>query len=272
MKTSIIFYFCKKIEKLKTIVLKYKLINQSKMDKFIKRFPNRSGFVQGLLSFHFPRSQYLEEVKSRITDIWGLWSIALDEEREGWCVSAKDCEYTGGKSWYKKAIQDNGLENLSKVNNNTTFSDGDKNYEIINQMKEARTNLLFQISDFEEALFKMVSATIAYNKLPVFEQSDYHPIYLENIDATRTIKKIANEVDQKLYEFTEDPRVLESYSLYLPLLSMLGIQVTVVKEPEPVESPETLHQDKILVHEQIAKMQGQIAILQQQLAELLLLV
>ena len=52
---------------------------------------------------------------------------------------------------------------------------------------------------------------------------------------------------------------------------MLGIQVTVIKEPEPVESPITLPQDKILIHEQIAKMQGQIAILQQQLAELQLL-
>jgi len=27
--------------------------------------------------------------------------------------------------------------------------------------------------------------------------------------------------------------VLESYSLYLPLLSMLGIEVTIIKEPEP---------------------------------------
>jgi len=242
------------------------------MDKFLERFPNRSGFVQGLLLFHFPKSNFLrEKVESPITEIWGSWNIALDEEREGWCVSAKNCQYTGGKSWYKKAIQDYGLENLSQANNNTTFSDGDENQKILNQMKEAWTDLLFQISGFEEALFKKVSTSIAYNKLPVSEQSDYNPLYLENIDATQTIKKIANEVDKKLFEFTEDPRVLESYSLYLPLLSMLGIQVTVIKEPEPVESPITLPQDKILIHEQIAKMQGQIAILQQQLAELQLL-
>jgi hypothetical protein len=117
----------------------------------------------------------------------------------------------------------------------------------------------------------MVSATIAYSELPVSEQSDHHSLSLEMFEAKQTIKKIANEVDQKLYEFTEDPRVLESYSLYLPLLSMLGIQVTVIKEPDAVESPETLSRQD-LVHEQIAKMQSQIALLQQQLAELQLLV
>lgn len=235
------------------------------MDKFFERFYKRPGFVRGLLLFHFPKSQFLRDtVESPITEILGSWSIAIEEEIEGWCVSAEDCEYTGGKSWYQKAIQDNGLEKLSLVNNNTTFSDGDENYKIINQMKEAWTDLLFQIPGFEDALFKMVSATIAYNELPVSEQSQEHPLSLEIFEATQTIKKIANEVDQKLFKFTEDPRVLESDSLYLPLLSMLGLQVTVIKEPEQ-------HQNKDLVHEQIAKIQSQIALLQQQLAELQLL-
>jgi hypothetical protein len=242
------------------------------MEKFIEQFPRSPGFVQGLSLFHFPKSNFLrDKVESPITEIWGSWSIALDEEIEGWCVSAEDCERTGGKSWYQKAILDYGLEKLSQANNNTTFSDGDENQKIIKQLKEAWTDLLFQISGFEEALFKMVSAMRAYDKLRISEQSDHHPHSLEMFEAKQTIKKIANEVDQKLYEFTEDPRVLESYSLYLPLLSMLGIQVTVIKEPDAVETPETLSRQD-LVYEQIAKMQSQIALLQQQLAELQLLV
>jgi hypothetical protein len=232
------------------------------METFSKQFP--PSLVQGFLLFHFPKSQFLEEVESRITQIEDRWSIALDEEIEGTSLSAEDCERTGGKSWCQKAMSQCGLENLSQVNNNTTFSNGDKNFEIIEKMKEAWTDLLFQISGFEEALFKMVSATIAYGKLPLSEQSHDHPLSLEIVDATQTIKKIANEVDQKLFKFTEDPRVLESDSLYLPLLSMLGLQVTVIKEPEQ-------HQNKDLVHEQITKIQSQIALLQQQLAELQLL-
>ena len=234
------------------------------MDKFLERFPNRSGFVRGILLFHFAISQFLRDtVESPITEILGSWSIAIEEEIEGWCVSAEDCKRTGGKSWCQKAISQCGLEKLSLVNNNTTFSDGDENQKIIKQLKEAWTDLLFQIPGFEDALFKMVSAMRAYDKLPVSEQSQEHPLSLEIFEATQTIKKIANEVDQKLFKFTEDPRVLESDSLYLPLLSMLGIQVTVIKEPK--------QQDKDLVHEQIAKIQSQIALLQQQLAELQLL-
>lgn len=196
----------------------------------------------------------------------GLWRIAIEEEIEGTSLSAEDCERTGWKSWCQKTMSQYGLDKLSQVNKNTTFSDGDENYKIINHMREAWTDLLFQISGFDEALFKMVSAMRAYDKLPVSEQSDHHPLSLEIFEGKQTIKKIANEVDQKLFKFTEDPKVFESYSLYLPLLSMLGIQVNVIKEP--VESPVTLHQNNDLVHEQIAKMQSQIAILQQQLAEL----
>lgn len=247
---------------------------------FQKRFGNQNrGFARSLAMFHIPKSQYFSDrVESPITEMEDLWGIAFYEAEEGISLSAENCWYCRqrfdipfGQFWYQVARSQCGLEKLSQANNNTTFSDGDENQKIIKQFKDAWTNLLFQISCFEEALFKMVSATIAYSELPVSEQSDHHPLSLEIFEATQTIKKIANKVDQKLYEFTEDPRVLESYSLYLPLLSMLGIQVTVVKEPEPVESPETLSRQD-LVHEQIAKMQSQIAILQQQLAELQLLV
>jgi hypothetical protein len=236
------------------------------MDKFLDRFDSRDrGFARGVSKFNFPQSQYLlNNVQLPIQEIEGLWNIAIGEEEDGWCVSAKNCQYTGGKSWYKKAIQDNGLEKLSQANNNTTFSDGDENYKINKEMKDAWNDLLFQIPGFEEALFKLVSARRAYDKLPVSEQSHEHIYFLQDREATICINQIAKDVDQKLCEFTEDPRVLESDSLYLPLLSMLGLQVTVIKEPEQ-------HQNKDLVHEQIAKIQSQIALLQQQLAELQLL-
>ena len=233
------------------------------MDNFLDRFDSRDcGFARGVSKFNFPQSQYLlDNVELQIQEIEGLWNIAIGEEEDGWCVSAKNCQYTGGKSWYKKAIQDNGLEKLSQANNNTTFSDGDENYKINKEMKDAWNDLLFQIPGFEDALFKLVSARRAYDKLPVSEQSHEHIYFLQDREATICINQIAKDVDQKLCEFTEDPRVLESDSLYLPLLSMLGLQVTVIKEPEQ-------HQNKDLVHEQIAKLQSQIAILQQQLAEL----
>jgi len=236
------------------------------MDKFLDRFDSRDrGFARGVSKFNFPQSQYLlNNVQLPIQEIEGLWNIAIGEEEDGWCVSAKNCQYTGGKSWYKKAIQDNGLEKLSQANNNTTFSDGDENYKINKEMKDAWNDLLFQIPGFEDALFKLVSARRAYDKLPVSEQSHEHIYFLQDREATICINQIAKDVDQKLCEFTEDPRVLESDSLYLPLLSMLGLQVTVIKEPEQ-------HQNKDLVHEQIAKIQSQIALLQQQLAELQLL-
>jgi len=233
------------------------------MDNFLDRFDSQDrGFARGVSKFNFPQSQYLlDNVELQIQEIEGLWNIAIGEEEDGWCVSAKNCQYTGGKSWYKKAIQDNGLEKLSQANNNTTFSDGDENYKINKEMKDAWTDLLFQITGFEEALFKLVSSRRAYDKLPLTEQSHEHIYFLQGWEATICINQIAKDVDQKLCEFTEDPRVLESDSLYLPLLSMLGLQVTVIKEPEQ-------HQNKDLVHEQIAKLQSQIAILQQQLAEL----
>jgi len=225
------------------------------MDNFLQyRFGNQNrGFARSLAMFHLPQSQYFSDrVESPITEMEDLWGIAFYEAEEGTSLSAENCWYCRqrfdipiGQFWYQVAMSQCGLENLSQANNNTTFSDRDENQKILKQLKDAWTNLLFQISGFEEALFKIVSATIAYDKLPVSEQSDHHPLSLEIFEATQTIKKIANEVDQNLNEFTEDPRVLESYSLYLPLLSMLGIQVTVIKEPELVESSVTLPQDKI---------------------------
>jgi len=236
------------------------------MDKFLDQFDSRDrGFARGVSKFNFPQSQYLlNNVQLPIQEIEGLWNIAIGEEEDGWCVSAKNCQYTGGKSWYKKAIQDNGLEKLSQANNNTTFSNGDENYKINKEMKDAWTDLLFQITGFEEALFKLVSSRRAYDKLPLTEQSHEHIYFLQDREATICINQIAKDVDKKLFEFTENPRVFESDSLYLPLLSKLGIQVAVIEEPEQ-------HQNKDLVHEQIAKIQSQIALLQQQLAELQLL-
>lgn len=248
------------------------------MENFLDRFISRDrGFARSVSHFHLPQSQYLlNKVQLPMREMEDFWGIAFYEAEEGTSLSAEDCfplnqrfDIPVGqkkeKFWYQVAMSQCGLENLSQVNNNTTFSDGDENQKILKQLKEAWTNLLFQISGFEEALFKMISAMRAYDKLPVSEQSDHHPLSLEIFEATQTIKKIANDVDQKLYEFTEDPRMFESDSLYLPFLSMLGIHVTIIKEPET-------DQDKILVHEQIAKMQSQIALLQQQLAELQLLV
>lgn len=217
------------------------------MDEFIQQFTKRQGFARSLVMFHFQQyqSQYvLNRVQLPINEMEDFWGIAFNEAEEGTSLSVEDCwplnqrfDIPVGqkkeKFWYQVAMSQCGLEKLSQVNNNTTFSDGDKNYNIINQMKEAWTDLLFQISGFKEALFKMVSTSIAYNELPLSEQSQEHPLSLEIFEATQTIKKIANEVDQKLFEFTEDPRVFESYSLYLPLLSMLGIQVAVIEEPEP---------------------------------------
>ena len=249
------------------------------MNKFLDQFDSRDrGFARSVSHFHLPQSQYLlNRVQLPINEMEDFWGIAFYEAEEGTSLSAEDCwplnqrfDIPVGqkkeKFWYQVAMSQCGLEKLSQVNNNTTFSDGDENYKIINQMKEAWTDLLFQIPGFEDALFKMVSAGRAYDKLPVSKQSQEHPLSLEIFEATQTIKKIANEVDQKLFEFTEDPRVFESYSLYLPLLSMLGIQVAVIEEP--VEGPVTLPKDKILVHEQIAKLQSQIALLQQQLVKL----
>lgn len=226
------------------------------MDKFLENFTKRQGFARGLVMFHFPQSSYLlNRVQLPINEMEDFWGIAFNEAEEGTSLSAEDCwplnqrfDISVGqkkeKFWYQVAISECELEKLSQVNNNTIFSNCDENYKIIKELKDVWTDILFQIPGFKEALFKMVSATIAYNELPLSEQSDYHPLSLEIFEATHTIKKIANNVDQKLFEFTKNPIVFESYSLYLPLLSKLGIQVTV-----------TLHQDKILVHEQIAKLQ-----------------
>ena len=225
----------------------------NQINRFSEKFTKRPGFARGLAGFHIPKSQYLlDRVELPINDIESFWNIAFCEAEEGTSLSAENCWFCRqrfnipvGQFWYQVAIQDCGLEKLSQANDNTTFSDGNKNQKIIKQLKDAWINLLFQISGFEEALFKMVSATIAYSELPSPEQSDCHPLSLEMFEATQTFKKIANNVDERLYQFSEDPRVFESYSLYLPLLSMLGIQVTVIKEPEP--------QDKIaLLQQQIA--------------------
>jgi hypothetical protein len=241
--------------------------------RFSEKFTPRHGFARSIAIYNIPSSQYLlDQVELSIRRMEDLWGIAFNEAENGTSVSAENCWYCRqkfdipvGQFWYQVAMSQCELEKLSKTNNNTTFSDCDENYKIINQLKDARINLLFQISGFEEALFKMISATIAYDNLPLSEKNDYHPLSLEIFEATQTIKKIANNVDQKLFEFTKDPTVFENYSLYLPLLSMLGIQLTVIKEPKS-------DQNKDLVHEQIAKLQSQIAILQQQLAELQLLV
>lgn len=242
------------------------------INRFSEKFTKSPGFARSLAGFHIPKSQYLlDKVELPIMQMEDLWGNAFYEVDEGTSLSAENCLYCRrrfdipvGQFWYQVAMSQCGLEKLSQANNNTTFSDGDKNQKIIKQLKDAWINLLFQISGFEEALFKMVSATIAYSELPSPEQSDCHPLSLEMFEATQAFKKIASNVDERLYQFSEDPRVFESYSLYLPLLSMLGLQVTVIKEPEQ-------HQNKDLVHEQIAKIQSQIAILQQQLAELQLL-
>jgi len=218
------------------------------MENFFRRqFGNQKnrGLARKLVMFHIPKSQYfLDRVESPITEMEGLWCIAFDEAEEGTSLSPEDCWFCRrwfdipvGKFWYQVAMSQYGLENLSQANNNTTFSNGDENQKIFKQFNAAWTDLLFQITGFEDALFKMVSATIAYSELPVSEQTEHHPHSLEMFEAKQTIKKIAKKVDQRLYEFTEDPRVPESYSLYLPLLSMLGIQVTVIKEPDAVESP-----------------------------------
>jgi len=253
------------------------------MDNFLDRFDSRDcGFARGVSKFNFPQSQYLlDNVELPIQNMDGWWSIAFNEAEEGTSVSPEDCWYLNrrfdipvrekkDKFWYQVAIAQCGLEKLSQANNNTTFSDGDENYKINKEVKDAWNDLLFQIPGFEDALFKLVSARRAYDKLPVSEQSHEHIYFLQDREATICINQIAKDVDQKLCEFTQNPRVFKSDISYLPLLSKLGIQVTVIEEP--VESTVTLPQDKILVHEQIAKLQSQIAILQQQLAELQLLI
>jgi len=207
-----------------------------------KFFPNKHGFARSVAMFYFPQSQFLlQKVELLIGEIEGLWCIAFDEVEEGTSLSVENClfcrrefNFPVGQFWYQVAIQDFGLEKLSQANKNTTFSNSDENQEIIQKLKDAWTNLLFEITGFEEALFKLVSSTIARSKLPISEQNDDgHPLSLNIFEATQTIRNIAKNVDEKLYQFSEDPRVLESYSLYLPLLSMLGIEVTIIKEPEP---------------------------------------
>jgi hypothetical protein len=253
------------------------------MDNFLDRFDiKKRGFARGVSKFNIPESQYLlDNVELQIRVMEDFWGIAFNEAEEGTSVSPEDCWYLNrrfdipvgrkkDKFWYQVAMSQCGLEKLSQANNNTTFSDCDENYRIIRELKDDWTNLLFQIPGFEDALFKLVSSRRAYDELPLSEKSHEHIYFLQEWEAKICINKIAKEVDQKLFEFTENPRVFESDSLYLPLLSKLGIQVTVIEEP--VESTVTLPQDKILVHEQIAKLQSQIAILQQQLAELQLLI
>ena len=253
------------------------------MLKFLNRFGSQDfGFARGVSNFNFPQSQYLlNNVELPLREMEDFWAIAFNEAEEGTSLSPEDCwplnqrfDIPVGrkieKFWYQEAILQCGLEKLSQANNNTTFSDGDENYKINKEMKDAWIDLLFQIPGFEDALFKLVSSRRAYDKLHVSEQSHEHIYFLQEWEAKICINKIAKEVDQKLYEFTENPRVFESYNLYLPFLSKLGIQVAVIEEP--VEGPVTLPKDKILVHEQIAKLQSQIAILQQQLVELQLLV